>query len=485
MTVDPREHLSGRWTEDVWMGLKVFVETDLEDLDGLRCAIRSLPEDEAEHWLELMSTLEEEDQRRRVEGEAPDTRFCHLLRGLNREWFLPRNLVLIKTSRRGEQGHTDMWDLHGVGVAIVVHAISFLIGGTAEGEGRAPTHRGRHAVTAYNVRWVFPNGLGVGFGQYDASVPGVVLHLDGIDATARSMGTAIPQSPQALRGRVLPHTRTSWINGWREYGEFHRRRYPDGGVASRALLGLVRALEVRDAMNHARASLAPDELPDTNAEWLAYFERLAERLLSPGGSARRRLWWPEPPAEDEEGDDNERPGDAESMPAPMPPAWRERIDRARRLSRLSAELTAAAVAPDPLLSVAEWTKELKIFAGETRSSGQSSEALLDAEFAVICGHADLRLISAMIWAVALLAEELGWEPRPSLRDPTHGDVCLAAELAPRLQAQVPGALRLALKAIYACEFNAPIDESPFATIDGAGNVQPRFPGEGKVDRPGG
>jgi hypothetical protein len=139
MIIDPRQHLNGRWTEDIWSGLKLYVESRLELLEPLKFAARGLPSDEAERWVELVSKVQAGDQTAKEEHRAIDARFCDVVRTLNLEWFLPRGVVVMRTMRRCERGNADMWDYHGVGIALVQVAASYW--GTCSGTRRFPANR--------------------------------------------------------------------------------------------------------------------------------------------------------------------------------------------------------------------------------------------------------------------------------------------------------------------------------------------------------
>jgi hypothetical protein len=464
MTIDPRQHLNGRWTEDIWSALKLFVESGLELLEPLKFAGRSLPSDEAEQRVELVSRLQAADQTAKDEERAIDARFCDVVRALNREWFLPRGVVVMRTMRRCERGNADMWDHHGVGIALVQVAASYFV---EEGVYWDPPLSRRPAVSVYQVRYVFPNHLGLNGGQHDGAVAGSVLSLERLDEMAKTAGIILPQQAQAAQKKVLPYTRTSAVTAWREYGELMRRRLPSVGVLAKAMLTQTLARETRKAITFLRAERVPDEFPGTNLEKLRFFERMIERLLSERGSVRERLWPYQPWGEvvDEGGPSK-----------PLPDDWRQKMDRANALARLSAELTAAAVGPEPLVSLSEWARELRVFAAETMASGQTGQADVEADFAAICGHGGLEGISAMTWAVSLLADELGWrgpDRGPPLRELAHGDVVRAAETAQRLVRECRREVRVVLKTLYAKQFNHAIDEAPFATIDSAGALHPR------------
>jgi hypothetical protein len=319
----------------------------------------------------------------------------------------------------------------------------------------------------YQVRYVFPNALGLNGGQHDGAVGGTVLSLDRLEERAKTAGIVLPLRAQEAQKKVLPYTRTSAVTAWREYGELMRRCFPDANRLATALLTQTLARETRKAMTFLRAEQVPHEFPGSNLQKLRFFERMIEQLLSERGSVREQLWPYQPWGEvvDEGGPSK-----------PLPDDWREKMDRANAIARLSAELTAAAVGPDPLLSLSEWARELRVFAAETTASGQTDQASVEGDFAAICGHGGLEGISAMTWAVSLLADELGWrgpDRGPPLRELEHGDIVRAAETAQRLVKAYRREMRLVLKALYAKQFNHAIGEAPFATIDAAGALHPR------------
>lgn len=455
---DKIEFLTSRWTEDVFVALKLFAQTNLQEAEVLMLPGESLPPEPRRAWDALIERTVDRDRELEAAAYTLDTRFCHVLRTLNRGWMLPNGLVLTRSGTRSRGEATDLWDRCAAALAVVTDAGSYPL---QEPGVPAAAQRRRRGVSIYYLGTVYPNVAAVSVAQFDTAVPGVIISMDQVDSIVHDASVVLPKSPLAARKMILSSLRSAAIQALREHFEALRRRFASSNDLRTGLLRRFLISELRAAANHVLGRPGSLDEPETAEQWAQNQQRVADRLLSPGASLRRELWTAA----------DRMTADAEQGPEQFLRELEFLRQRVATLSGVSAELTAVAVGMDAMLPIMEWKKDLQICVGEARAGGQDPAALLDNEFVIIAGMS-LTSITAKLWAATLLAEELGLGPRPPLRPARHEDAAPALDLCRLLLERTPPHLRLAAKALYAREFNQGVDEPPFPAVDPRGQLRP-------------
>lgn len=227
------------------------------------------------------------------------------------------------------------------------------------------------------------------------------------------------------------------------YHEMLVQRYADTATLFEVLWIRTLCEEVRHALDGERTKAGLD--PDRSARPDVYYAFLTDTVLAEGGRLRRQL-------------------DCEEFGASDAELLRRRTEFRRGVMELSAQMTAVAVGPDPVLLLIEWRTHLFRAALRPADAG--------ADWLPACRNAPHVLAAAL--GILLLDRQMGGAGDFSLASlverPDYASWC---DLAEQLSREKPETLRLALKAVYGEEFRRPVDEPPFPEIDVDGRLAGR------------
>jgi hypothetical protein len=423
-----------RWIEDLWSGLKRLAESDLEDFEPLLAAKRALPTEEQAAWTALIGDLESRVVASMREEVDEDAIFVELLASLNARWCLERE-ILVSRSKRAIWGdhEADLWDA-------VPASISCIF--------RQQVCRFRDAtVTAYMVQTVCPTFYSAHSAYFDPSMKSVVLNVDKLRCEAMIGGLLSADSPE-FRAYVINQGFPPFVlAALKLYHRVLMTWHKDAN--ERATMAALRTLieELSDAIHALRAGL---DVPSFEC-YEDHLIRLGETLLAPEGKLRREIWNAEAQGLD-------------------PDLADPRAMTGRGCGKLAAQMTAAAVGPDPYLVLLEWLYWVRVI-----SQGPTDQPLEELLKVV---RTDMPHLMAAAMGIILLADELALPHSLSLggvwfADNLRSQCCLLEEVVERLLDRRRSEIRLALKAVFQREFGHAIDEAPFSGIDGAGKLVPR------------
>jgi len=429
-------------TQVVWPALRRLARTGLRDLSPLRRAVRTLPEEEKEAWHEAVDhvqrlrwTLQQNPRAEAVQV------YVRLVKLLNESWFIPRRILLACVPPGRELRRPgDITPSVPLVVCYILDQLRF-----AFQDAEIPVHF---------VSMVFPPGShfqkdeGLTKNFFDPTSEWAVIDLDFWKAEVLQQQWLSDETfgPHLLRIGKQPADFSLTV----QMAEEMRRVFAGPFTMYQALVYRTCYEEVRHGIDSQRVLRGDPE----SILMGAYFPRVPEVLLSPGGRLRREVWEPA----------------ANGPPAGAGLGW---FRAARTIEEVSGQLTAAAMGPAPKLLLCEWKQRT------SRTLLALSQGMGPEDPKLAAPHEAAARI-----AIALLAEQLQLAPPAPLGAAARSDYERLHSLAVALSRRGSSELRLALKEIYRREFvYNQIDEPPFPGIGPKGEYIPRpLPGpSGSVD----
>lgn len=425
-----KPRLLAKWSyEQVIPGFRRLAESDLTDFTVLYRAGESLAEPDRGSWTDKLRQLEQLIPQWQPEvppGSDPVLKLgpvlIQLVKWLDKEWLADRGVLIL---------------MSGVTATSVVNILNSL--GTAQIKRRISYEVLGHSFPVYLFEAVYPSQRAFQPGFYHGFI-------------------AISEKQSS------EHVETVWQLG-RQYRQrkdlspwdaaitklyYEDRLFARYGHAAEYLpvqLNQEILEEVRHALDTMRVEIqAGKSFPQKSVE---FQERFAQTHLPPGGLLRRILW------QDKILDEHPPESDIHKTLA------------GKILMELSAELTKAASADDPMEVIGNWLVSYDRLAKQQQPGAPWKVRRPEQFQTVIYGGTKLS-------AFLLLVEQLGvgqvsWDSRGWQKVPPEQLASWALAIAQRQ----PEEIRLALKAVYAREFNYPLDEPPFPEIRPDGTLAPR------------
>lgn len=424
---DQTQDQAAKWVNDkVFIGLCTLVNSQLKDWTALEQAAEGLPRHLRHAWGQLITVSKSERILKKDEDGFPNMqRFMRVVRFVNEQWMVPQKLYLGRDNVGDQLADSlgmSQWQRLRMGIYDIRTNQNFSFHDESV-----------RCITVMPI-YLYPDCKGERI-AYDPTQEYAIISLPGLyNNTERFMTWAAGGEASDDLDRCLMTTggeTRAGVDTWKDYAQHIVARHPVALELHTALTLRTTLEEIRHGIDSKRVrTLIGKDVPPTE-----YSIRFSELMLSQGGKLHNFL----PPEEDEE----------------------DRIEFASIVSEMSAQITAGAMGPDPMLMVAEWRRAIKLISHPDFDVNKETYSLAHT-------RASLEILTMLGLELGLLEQE------DAALNELEEIVKKLLNVSNQLLVCDEDKIRNALKNIYAREFVlGQIDEGVFKNLKAAVTLGPK------------